>query len=187
MGVYLYYPIWPPSSLKRRASSFTTTSSKAPVSRASPGSSTRLILAPPRRSPPSSRTALPPSLCLRPRAISGCPVLCGSPPSEPVSLVCWRRSGPRPGPALRRHVSCCWQPFTASVNRGRRPRWPTGTPEPSCIRSGESPRSVSPRRPSGMLLKRSCPSIWIRWPPAMTTRWIAPNCVCWICGKASRW
>src|SRR5437016_6722659 len=40
-GVYLYYPIWPPSSPRRRATSSTITSSKAPASMASPASSIR--------------------------------------------------------------------------------------------------------------------------------------------------
>src|SRR5664279_2720379 len=96
IGIYSYYPIWTPSSPRRKASNSTTTSSKAPASMASPASSTRPISVLPRRSPPSSKTAPPLSLCPPLRATLDCPALSGSPRSKPVSLAHWRRSGPPP-------------------------------------------------------------------------------------------
>ncbi len=109
---------------------------------ASPASSTRRISVPPIRLPPSSRTALHQPLCPPLRATSACPAPCGSQQCKPVCLTCWRPSGPRRDPALRRPATSCWRPSTASVNPGLKPKSPIGTPRPFCIRSGHSPGTL---------------------------------------------
>jgi len=79
---------------------------------------------------------------------------------QPDSRRSWRSSGRLPDPVLRRPATCCWRPSTASVNPGRKPRWPTGTAAPFCNRFGGFRRNASPRKPSGMLWKGFCPTTW---------------------------
>jgi len=63
-----------------------------------------------------------------------------------------------PDPALRRPATCCWPPTTASVNPGRKLRWPTGTAEPFCTLSEGFRRNASPRKPFWDAFERFCPT-----------------------------
>src|SRR6266849_2383535 len=100
--VYLYYPIWPRSSPRRKATSSTTTSSRAPASTANPASSTRSTSALPRKSRPWSKTVPPRSRFPLHCGTSECLALSGWPPGKTglfallESLWPAPRSGPSP-------------------------------------------------------------------------------------------
>jgi hypothetical protein len=131
-----------------------------------------------------------PSRYLPLRATLGCPAPSGSPRSQPDWRIGWRNSGPRLDRSLRPPGISgiyCWRRFTASASPDPRPRWPTGTPRPFCIRSGQSRRHGSLRKPLGTRWRRSCRSNEIHWLAAITIHWTARKGSCWTGGRESRW
>ena len=185
-GLYLYYPIWPRSSRRRKATGFITTSPKAPASMANRGSSTSLISVLPRKWRRCSKTVPPRSQFPLPRESLGFLALSGWHPGKPVCLPCSSRSGPRRAPDPRQPIMCCWLRSSASVRRDRRPQWPPGIAAPFRILLGDSRRSASDPKTSGMRLSKSSPSTWSRFAPAKIPS-IRPNCACLAWGKKSSW
>src|ERR1035438_8288846 len=107
----MYYPVWRPSSRRKKPTPFTTTSSRVHVSMASPVSSIRPIWERPKVSPGWPRIAVHRSRCRPQRSTSGCPARYGLRPRSRVSLRCSTRYGPSRVPGLHRRIICCWPLF----------------------------------------------------------------------------
>ena len=160
MIVDWYYPIWRPSSPRRRPINSTTTSSKALAWTASPASSIRPISAPPRKSRRWSRIVPRQCLWRRRRSIWGCPGRCGSPLSKPAWSAYSSPSGRNPARVRLRRTICCWPRSIASAIRAPRPKWPAGMTAPSCVRCGIFLRSDLARKSSGTASTASRRNNW---------------------------
>jgi hypothetical protein len=93
---------------------------------------------------------------------------------------------PAPRPVPPPPITCCWQPFTASASRVRKPRSPIGIAAPSSTTSGAFLPSDLLHKPFGIAsIGFSSPTT--RTPPMQPISCIRPNRNCCKYGSKSGW